>query len=69
MKTKIILPVSMFLISVFLVSCGGNENNQMRFPPAQVAAYTVKQERASYYTEYPANRRKRHTQRASLRCG
>ena len=54
MKTKIFLPVSMFLISIFIVSCGGNENKQMRFPPAQVAAYTVKQEKASYYSEYPA---------------
>ena len=54
MKTKIILPVGAFLISVFIVSCGGNENRQMRFPPAQVAAYTVKQEKASYYSEYPA---------------
>ena len=49
MKKKIIFSVNVFLISVI-----GNENNQMRFPPAQVAAYTVKQESASYHTEYPA---------------
>ena len=54
MKKKIIFSVNVFLISVIVVSCGGNENNQMRFPPAQVAAYTVKQESASYHTEYPA---------------
>jgi RND family efflux transporter MFP subunit len=50
---KKILYLTVVFISVFILSCGGNKNSQPQFPPAQVTAYTVKQEQASYYTEYP----------------
>ena len=52
---KNILSISFILIfiSITLVSCGGNNNGRPQFPPTQVSAYTVKQEKASYYNEYP----------------
>jgi membrane fusion protein (multidrug efflux system) len=37
-----------------LVSCGENGNGAPKFPPAQVTSYSVKLEKASYYTSYPA---------------
>jgi RND family efflux transporter MFP subunit len=53
MKKIIFLLTSTVFISLCASSCGGNNNEQPQFPPTQVTAYTVKQENASYYIEYP----------------
>lgn len=42
------------LITITIVSCGGNKNNRPQFPPTQVVSYTVKKGQASYYVKYPA---------------
>jgi RND family efflux transporter MFP subunit len=54
MKNKIILFSCSIIISSLLASCGGNENGAPKFPPTQVTAYTVKLEKASYYSTFPA---------------
>jgi RND family efflux transporter MFP subunit len=54
MKNKIILLSCSALISILLLSCGGNENGAPKFPPTQVTAYTAKLENASYYSTFPA---------------
>jgi RND family efflux transporter MFP subunit len=54
MRNNLILLTVLIFISLFIISCGGNKNNRQQFPPTQVVAYTVKQEKASYYNEYPA---------------
>lgn len=53
MKTKSFLSVIIIFISAFIFSCGGNKNDQMKFPPAQVAAYTVTNRSEFYHSEYP----------------
>jgi RND family efflux transporter MFP subunit len=53
MKRVSIIIFSM-LISISIISCGGNKKNQFQFPPTQVSAYTVKEGQASYHIEYPA---------------
>ena len=53
MKIISIIIFSVF-ISISIISCGSNDNNQPQFPPTQVASYTVKKGQASYYVEYPA---------------
>ena len=53
MKNKVILFSCSVLISALAASCGNNESGPPKFPPAQVTAYTVKMEKASYYTNYP----------------
>ena len=53
MRNRIFLSTILIFISIFIASCGRNKNNQPQFPPTQVSAYTVKQEKAIYYTEFP----------------
>lgn len=40
-------------ISVVLMSCEGDQRNQMQFPPTPVTSYTVTSENARYYIDYP----------------
>jgi RND family efflux transporter MFP subunit len=54
MKNKIILLSCSAIISILLLSCGGNESGAPKFPPTQVTAYTAKLEKASYYSTFPA---------------
>jgi RND family efflux transporter MFP subunit len=54
MKNKIILLSFSIILSAVLTSCGVKENDPAQFPPTPVTAYTVKSEKASYYTNYPA---------------
>jgi RND family efflux transporter MFP subunit len=54
MKKKIYSVLLVTAVSVLLMSCGGNTNGSRQFPPAQVTAYTVSEQKASYYVEYPA---------------
>lgn len=51
---KVSIIIFLMLISILIVSCGGNKKNQFQFPPTQVSAYTVKEGQASYHVEYPA---------------
>ena len=53
MKNKLLILSCSVLLSASFISCGSNENGAPKFPPAQVTAYTVKMEKASYYTSYP----------------
>ncbi len=54
MRKNLYLTISAIFILLIAASCGGNKNNQPKFPPTPVTAYTVKKERAPYHTEYPA---------------
>jgi len=54
MKNKIYLFSFLILMSVILTSCGSKKSGGFSFPPTPVTAYTVKTEKASYYTNYPA---------------
>ncbi len=54
MKNKIVLVSFSILFAAMLASCGGNKGGIPKFPPTQVTAYTVKSEKASYYSNYPA---------------
>ena len=54
MKNKIYLPGLIILAALSLTSCGGEKSGGFKFPPTPVTAYTVKTEKASYYTNYPA---------------
>ncbi len=54
MKNKIYLLIITTAISGLLASCGEGKKPMMQFPPTQVTAYTVKEEKASYYDTYPA---------------
>ncbi len=54
MKNKILFLFFTICISCILASCGGKRGGPPVFPPTPVTAYTVKEEKASYYTDYPA---------------
>lgn len=54
MKKKILITAFAAALSILFVSCGGNKKGFRKFPPVHVASYTVKEERAPYYDEYPA---------------
>ena len=54
MRNKLILSAVLIFIPLLIISCGENKNNRPQFPPTEVVAYTVKPEKASYYSEYPA---------------
>ena len=54
MKNKMFTLITAALFAVLLTACGENGDAQMRFPPAQVEAYTASFANASYYTEFPA---------------
>ncbi len=54
MKKEIILALTAITLMFVLNSCGGNEKQSRKFPPVQVAEYTVQKEQAPYYDEYPA---------------
>lgn len=53
MKKKIYIHVYIIFVSLLLASCSGNKSG-FSFPPAPVSAYQVKQEKVSYYDDYPA---------------
>ena len=54
MKNKIYLLIIAAAVSGLLTSCGGDKKQAFQFPPTSVSAYTVKEEKASYYDVYPA---------------
>ncbi len=54
MKNKIYLTGILTALTMLLASCGGNKKGFQKFPPVQVTSYTVTEERAPYYDEYPA---------------
>ncbi len=54
MKNKIYLISLITLVAFLIVSCGKKQNGGRQFPPVQVVSYKVKEEKASYYNEYPA---------------
>ncbi len=54
MKNKIYLITVTIALAGLLASCGGDKKPMMQIPPTQVSAYTVKEEKASYYITYPA---------------
>ena len=54
MKNKILLSLLTLVLTALLTSCGNKSNNQPKFPPVPVTAYTVKTEVAFYYIDYPA---------------
>ena len=54
MKSIYLIILTTF-IPFFIISCGGEKNNNPQLPPTQVVSYTVKEGQASYYNEYPAS--------------